>query len=123
MAVLWDMCIVHKAVPSSDRKLRSVELRNARGEIISRPINKVYPLVRARDLASAQPQVSLEPSPQSDAQTNGQSDGACSGTDTISLTDQDRQEVSTVDRRLPRKAKIVARQKIARLSDDMEDND
>ena len=106
---LWDMGIVHRIIPSVDNQIRSLELKNAKGEIISRPVNKVYPLVKAEQLKGPR-----ERSQPRDPQANG----------LINTTmGVDQQQNAPITRRPPRKAKTVARERLTRVLDHEEEDD
>ena len=46
---LWDLATVERLIPSTDSKVRALELRTQNG-LVSRPLGKVFPLRKARDL-------------------------------------------------------------------------
>ena len=46
---LWDLATVERLLPSTDSKVRALELRTQNG-LVSRPLGKVFPLRKARDL-------------------------------------------------------------------------
>ena len=46
---LWDLATVERLIPSTDGKTRAIELKTKNG-LISRPISKIFPLVKANEL-------------------------------------------------------------------------
>ena len=74
---LWDMATVERVLPSQDGKVRALELRTHHG-LVTRPLGKVFPLLKAHELSNNGPQPGIgaadqsvnEHKPDSDQSTN-----------------------------------------------------
>ena len=53
---LWERARVIKVLPSADSRPRACQLQSASGNVITRPLSKMYPILRASEMSASQDQ-------------------------------------------------------------------
>ena len=106
---LWDLATVERLVPSADDKVRALELRTRNG-VVSRPVGKVFPILKAQELGgSAQPPVNEEV-------------GQPSRNPIAPVGQQDDMQMSGPVPRPSRAAKETGRQRVKGWTDELQRN-
>ena len=66
---LWERARIIKVLPSADNKPRACQLQSASGNVITRPLSKMYPILRASEMSAPQGQSQSSQVPDGDNAT------------------------------------------------------